>query len=632
MHSPRLPRRWARPPRAAPAPGTDAQASSPAFLPPPGQFRPSAGKSVPGAVPLPSPPGGPQPPQGDRLPPEVHFGGAPTPQPPSPVERVLAEQEIPVPISPSLEANLAWLKQAFGTASDLVVRRFRLGPRTGLFAAAVFLNHAVDMNTVNGLILKTAMEEPVHPETLPYGRQFNPVAFVQYLWEHMFPVAKGRVIARLDEARNAIPDGALVILLDGFVQGLVLEVQKWPKRQPTEPSGEAVIRGPHLGFVEDLSTNCALIRNRLRHADLRIEQLAIGRRSRTAVALVYIHGLTSPQLVAEARRRLSFIDTDVITDISLVEGFIQDAPYSVFPTLQSTERPDRLEFFLMEGRLAVLADGSPRALVAPSVFWDLFQSPEDAYHRFPYPSFMRALRLVAGLLSLFMPSLYVAIVTFHPEMIPTDLAMAIAASRAPLPLPAVAEAFLMELAMEMVREAGIRLPSPIGQTIGIVGAVVLGQAAVAARIVSPLMVIVVASTAIASFVVPSFNIVVGIRLLRFPLLLFSSTLGLYGLMVGFVAIVLHQVGLSSFGVPYMTPLAPQYASSARETILHTPSWRGSLRPRWLHPQERQRQAWFTRLWGQGDLNLLRRVRRNKAAPCAGPGPSPRNPDPEQPCG
>jgi spore germination protein len=314
-----------------------------------------------------------------------------------------------------------------------------------------------------------------------------------------------------------------------------------------------------------------------------IRTIQLGRRSKTDIAYVYIKGITDPDLIEEVEERLNEIDIDQILSSGHLEQLIQDNTYSPLPQIQSTERPDKAVANLMEGRVAILVDNSPFALLTPSTFAQFFQSPEDYNERWFVASFIRILRWFASFLAVFTPAVYIAVVTYDSGLIPTRLALSIAASRAGVPFPSLIEALLMESTIELLRESGARLPSAIGQTIGIVGGIIIGDAAVKAGITSPIMVIIVAVTAIASFVIPSYSAAIGIRLIRFPLMILAGFLGLYGVMIGFIALNIHMVSLKSFGIGYMSPQAPVIFQDMKDLIIRVPAKKMRKRPVQAYP-------------------------------------------------
>jgi hypothetical protein len=366
-----------------------------------------------------------------------------------------------------------------------------------------------------------------------------------------------------EELVCAILEGQVVLLQDQDPVAQGLQVQGGERRSVEEPAAERVIRGPREGFVESLRVNTALIRRRLKTPSLRVQSYRFGRLTQTAANLLWIEGVATPALVSEVQRRLELVDLEAVIESSYVEELIQDRWYSPFPQILNTERPDTAVASLVEGRVILVIDGSPSVLVMPAVLSSFMQSNEDYYERFQISSTVRLLRYLFLLTALVAPSLYIAATSFQPQLFPTHLFESVAGLRESVPFPALLEAAMMETIFEVMREAGLRLPTALGQAISIVGALVIGEAAVRAGLVSPLMVIVVAITGIANFMLPRYNFGTSIRLLRFPLMLVAGTLGMIGICAGLVALLLHLCALKSFGVPYLSPASPW-------------DWRGTL--------------------------------------------------------
>ncbi|MCL6593928.1 MAG: spore germination protein, partial [Alicyclobacillus sp.] len=366
----------------------------------------------------------------------------------------------------------------------------------------------------------------------------------------------------------------------------------------------------HDAFTESFRANTGLVRAQLRCKDLVTEMLSVGRLAPTDVAVMYIKGVVNPKLVEEVKRRIEAIDVDFLPDSGGLEQMIEDNPKSMVPTILSTERPDRVAHMLMEGHVAIFVGNSPFVLAVPTVFWTLLQSPEDAYLRYPFGTFLRVLRLLALGLALLMPALYVSITNYHPEMIPTDLMLAIAGSREQVPFPVIAEILMMEFSIELIREAGIRIPSVIGPTIGIVGALIIGQAAVQAGIVSPLLVIVIAVTALASFAIPNYNLAFGVRVMRFVFLLVAAMFGFYGLTLALCVVLTRLAVQKSFGVPLLAPVAPSMDTS-RDVLLRGPEYAMNQRPSFLQTLRTWRQQPVTRPWSQETAKTLQGKLRRK---------------------
>lgn len=371
---------------------------------------------------------------------------------------------------------------------------------------------------------------------------------------------------------QALLSGDTIILIDGHNQGIVCSTRGWKERGVGEPSVENVVRGPRESFVESLRTNTALIRRKIKDPHLWLETMQIGRITRTDVAIMYMKGIANDKLVQEVRDRLNRIDVGSILESGFIEEAIQDETFSPFPTIFNSERPDVIAAALAEGRVAILVDGTPFVLVIPTLFSSFLQAPEDYYQRADISSFVRLLRYLGILVSLFGPSVYVAFTTFHQELLPTRLLISLAAQREQVPFPAFIEALLMEMTFEILREASIRMPKNIGPAISIVGTLVIGQAAVQAGIISAAMVIVVSFTAISSFILPSYNMSIAFRLLRFPYMALAASFGLFGIIAGVIVLVLHLCSLRSFGIPYMAPFAPLIPADNKDALIRLPHW------------------------------------------------------------
>lgn len=383
---------------------------------------------------------------------------------------------------------------------------------------------------------------------------------------------------RIRDGIQAILSGDALILLDGMSEALVVGVRGWKDRSIEEPATETVTRGPRDGFTENIRTNTALIRRRIRDPQLRVESMLIGRRTQTEVNLVYIQGVVEDGLVKEVRRRLKSIEINGVLESGYIEELIEDAPYSPVNTIQNTERPDKAAAAILEGRIAILIDNTPFILIVPTLFWEYMQASDDYYSRYWVGSFYRLIRYVAFVISMTFPSIYVMLVSFHHEMIPTALALTIASGREVVPFPVLLEALFLELAFELMREAGLRMPKTIGQAVSIVGSLIIGQAAVQAGLVSPFMVIVVALTGISSFVIPSYDTSLAVRLLRFPLLIASGFYGLLGFAVVSSVYMLHALSLRSFGIPFLAPVAPYRPSDLKDLFIRAPWWKMNLQP------------------------------------------------------
>lgn len=505
--------------------------------------------------------------------------------PPSPLSPSQPVDETPL-LAKNLSHNLEQIERRLSGSNDIVIRRLAIAG-SQVEALVVFTDGLVNRDTIEGQILHPVMLELAM--TKDHNGCLTAKDILVCLERKAVTVGEQRRSNSLDEIILAVLSGDTCFLVDGFDFALILNSRGWPARGVQEPLTETVIRGPRDGFTETMRANTALLRRHLRDPNFKISQFRTGRRSQTDCALAYLEGVVRPDLVEAVKKRLATIDIDRILESGEIEQLIEDSSWSLFPQVQYSERPDKVVAAITEGRVAILVDGTPFALMVPAVFGNFFTSPEDYYDRWIYGSITRSLRIIGSYLASFLPALFVSTISFHPNLLPTPLVMAIAASRQGLPFPVVVEALLMEVSFELLREAGARLPRPIGQTIGIVGGIIIGDAAVRSRLISPIMVIVVSLTAIAAFVIPSYNLANAFRLLRFPLIVGAGVLGLYGVVIGFILINVHMVCLKSFGVVYLSPFAPYRHQDWKDLLIRAPIRTLIHRPETFQPQDRRRQ-------------------------------------------
>ncbi|HEX3031732.1 MAG TPA: spore germination protein [Bacillota bacterium] len=499
------------------------------------------------------------------------------------------------PISKSLADNLAYLKRVYHIPanSDIMLREFDvIVDCKPINAFIIFIDGMADRKVINDNILQPLM---LLSNLEIKSKGSNVAAFVK---SHLLPHNQLKEVWEFGQVIQEIDFGGCGIFIEGMDSAFTADVKGWEHRGVERPNTELLIRGPQEGFNEVLRVNTALIRKRLKDTNLITESIEIGEKSRTPCALMYINNIANDSLVEEVRRRLESIKVDYLRDSGELEQLIEDNTYNLAPQIIATERPDRVANALTEGRAAVVVHGSPFVLVMPTTAIEMTQTPEDIYLRFPYGSFLRVVRLVAGLTSLLLPALYIAVTNYHHEMIPTSLLLAIEASRERVPFPSVVEIIMMEFAFELIREAGVRIPGPIGPTLGIIGALILGQAAVAASIVSPVLIIVVAVTGIGSFAIPNFSLAISFRILRFVYICWGSILGLVGVAIGLFIHGMLLVSAKSFGVPFMIPFGPRTLESVAETIFSGPIWNQETRPDYLNTKDERKQPRISRGWTQ----------------------------------
>jgi len=486
----------------------------------------------------------------------------------------------------SLEKNLVYLEALFSKASDFNTRKFKLGDEE-VKATLVYVQGIVNKGFINDTILRELMIVSRNQD-LKLSRSYSNL--IDLIEDRLLTMG---TIERRDEFTTIIDDmlcGHAVLLIDGYDEAISIPIPTREVRNVAEPETESVVRGPREGFVESIDINLSLVRGRIKTPDLKFESFRLGRVSKTDITVAYIEGIAPQDLIDEVLNRVKRIDIDIVNESGIIEQLIEDDPFSPFPQISNTERPDGVASSLNEGRVSIFVDGTPFVLVMPSVFVHFLQANEDYYQRFFFSSFVRMLRFVAFLVALLGPSVYIAITTFHQEMIPTKLLLSIVASRAGVPFPALVEALIMEIAFEFLREAGIRLPKTVGQAVSIVGALVVGEAAVQAGLVSQAMVIVVALTGIASFMIPAYSFALGVRLIRFGVMFLAASWGMFGITFAVLALLIHLCSLRTFGVPYLSPITPVDWEALKDSFIKVPEWFKNSRPSYLVKDDNQRIA------------------------------------------
>lgn len=485
------------------------------------------------------------------------------------------KEEIREKISINSQDNIKYIKELLKDNSDIVYREFFICKN--LRGALVYIDGMADKLLLDDYVLESLMLEE------------DEVIDAQEIKEKILSVSDLREVDKLSEGVNAFLSGDTLLFIDNLDEAYVLATRSWPNRGVSEPSGETVVRGSREGFTETIRFNTALVRRRIRDTRFRIKAVTLGVRSKTDTAIMYIDDIVKDGLVEEVENRISKINIDAVLDSGYVEQLIEDNKRSIFPQIQSTERPDVVAAALYEGRVAIMVDNSPFVLIVPATLPNLFQSPDDYYQRWISSSVVRVIRVLGIILSLIMPALYVAVTSFHTDIIPTKLAYSIAATREGVPFPAFIEAIIMEISLAFLMESIVRLPKPMGATIGIVGGLIIGQAAVSAGIVSPIMIIIVAITVITSFMTPNYEVSSAFRIVRFLLIIAASVVGLYGIVLGLVILLVHLVKLKSFGVAYLSPAVNTNTRDLKDFIIRFPTDKMKKRPRYMRTKDKIRQ-------------------------------------------
>lgn len=464
--------------------------------------------------------------------------------------------------------NMKKIEKRFARTDDLVIRPISDHGKTQ--ACVIYITAAASSTEVS-----TQVVEPmVRALTSQIDRRKMKPANLK----EAITAARVTQASTFQDVAEALVNGRCVVLIQGESIAQIVWVEGWRGRNIDVPQTEPAQNGPVEGFTENLADNFSLIRRRLRSEKLRIEEYKLGHQSNTPVAIVYMENLAREEIVQEVRKRLDRVKLDSIVDINYIKELILDDPWSPWPNFIVTERPDRTVAHLVEGHVAVLVDGTPWVLLVPVTVNAMMQSPDDYYVHFYPGTFTRYLRWISTIVALLAPSLYVSLLSYHHELIPSSLVFTIISSRERIPLPPFLEALAMESAFEILREAGLRMPQQIGPALSIVGGLVIGEAAVRAGLVSPLMIVVVGMTAIATFVIPSRDFNNSIRLLRFPALIMAGMLGLFGVLVYLMFIVALLLRMRSFGVPLLFPFVPIWPKGIDDSMMRTPWWRQRFRP------------------------------------------------------
>lgn len=452
--------------------------------------------------------------------------------------------EIKTRISEDIEKNIARYKEIFSDCDDIKMRRMRLGDGRGRECFLAYIEVAIS----NMLLENTALGRLMAALGQIPEEQIN-----QVLNQNALGIADVTPYDYVEDAAAGMLTGDAILFVDGYSHALKIADKGYPGMDVGEPDSEKVIRGSKEGFTDSVKTNTALIRKRIRSPRVKVQELKEGVRSNTAVDLVYMEDLAYPSVLEEIKRRLSAYEIDGILDSGIVEQLAEKKWYSPFPQFQTTQRPDRAAVAILEGRVVLLCDNSPTALILPTDFNSFLKTSDDYYNRFEVATFARILRYLAAFFSMTLPGLYLAVTNFHTQILPTPLLLSFWEARIGVPFPAALEVVLMELSFELLREAGVRLPGAMGNTIGIVGGLIIGQAAVDANLVSPIVVIVVAFTALCSFSIPNEEFAFSFRLLKFYIIAMSAWLGYFGFLLGLFTILIHLSRLKSFGIPYLMP-------------------------------------------------------------------------------
>ena len=515
-------------------------------------------------------------------------------------------------IFPSIKVNLEYVKSKYNTLinSDIVLREFTLNARGKQFHAFIlYFDGMINTQMLNDFVLEPLMmrnknnlfegdqnkviyESVTNNVTIRKVKKFN---LNDYLKNCLIPQNDLKEVKTFSECFSGINSGNCALFVDTLPIAFNIEIKGFQQRSVEKPTNEIVIKGPHEAFVENIRTNTSLLRRIINNENLTIENIPIGKVSKTKCSLCYIKNIANTDLIGEVRYRLNNIGVDALLSAGQLEELISDENDLSVPDILSTERPDKAATYLLEGRVVIIVNGSPYALITPAVFVDFLKSPDDRNLKANYSNFIKAIRFIAATLALLLPGIYVAITSFHQEFLPTELLFSILASRDNVPFPIILELLLMEISFDLIREAGLRIPSPIGSTIGIVGGIILGQAAVSAGIVSPILIIVVAITGISSFAIPDYTFGFHLRYFRYLFIFLGYAAGFLGIALGLFVYLSILCDTKSFGVPYMIGVSSLENTKGYGYFL-PPIWKREYRASFLNPQKATKQDHISMKW------------------------------------
>lgn len=462
------------------------------------------------------------------------------------------KNEIELPIVSDLTRNIAVLEQLFCDADDMVKKQFTMERKEGnLMFYILYIDGLSDGEMVERTITHPLLYE-WRNEPCSVNEKMGQNAF-DFLFHYQTESVDMTKVDRMMDAVRAVLNGDAAIFFDGQAKAAVLSSKKLPGRSIDQPQKEGGLKGPRDSFTENFRTNTALIRRKIKDPKMKEQQGYIGQRSKTVYGLMYLEDLARPDLLEKINQRLSAFTIDSIFDSGMLVHLLEEKWYSPFPQIQTTERPDKAASAISEGRVVLVLDNSPEVIIFPCTLNSFFQASDDYYNRFGVATFARILRYFAAFLTILLPGLYIAVTCYYPQILPTEFLLAIVGARTDVTFPIAVEVLLMELLFELLREAGLRLPGQMGNTIGVVGGLIVGQAAVDAALVSTIVVIVVALTAIASFAIPNEEFSSTFRLLKFLMIGLGTIWGLYGIWIGILGLLIHLASMESFGIPYLMP-------------------------------------------------------------------------------
>ncbi len=527
-----------------------------------------------------------------------------------PAKTNMPNQEENKDITNDISQNLKYIESKYNTEinSDIMLRKFSLTAKNKTFKAfLLYIDGMVNSDLINRFILNPLMlrndsntfdgnlkQETNSPQPIENIsiKKFN---LESYIYSNLMPQNSLEKITNFKDTFSGVNSGNCILFVDTINVAFDIDVKGFKQRSVEAPNNEVIIKGSQEAFVENLRTNTSLLRRIINNENLIIENMVIGDISKTKLAICYMNNIANPKLVNEVKYRLNNLELDGIFSSGQLEQLIEDNDYYGIPSLISTERPDKSAIFLMQGRVVILMNGTPYATIAPAVLIDFLSSPEDSNLKVIFANFLKLLRLFAYFITLLAPAFFIAITGFHQELIPTELLLSILASRENVPFPIIFELLLMEISFELIRESSLRVPGPVGSTLGIVGALILGDAAVSAHIVSPILIIVVAITGLSSFAIPDFSFSFHLRVYRFLFIFLGYISGFLGIGLGLFLYISMLCSIKSFGVNFTAPFSP-YLGIGSNSYFIKPTWKQETRANYILPKKEKSQPKISKKW------------------------------------
>lgn len=518
------------------------------------------------------------------------------------------EEEDKTKISKSIEENRTYLTSKYNMLinSDIKIRDFVISIKSKKIPAfLLYIDGMVEDKSINEfimqpLLLRNSIQMQEYSGVLVDTERKRPlkINLENFLYESLIPQNSVSKESEFSKVISKVNSGFCILFVENLSVALCLETKGFKGRSVSEPVTEAVVKGSHEAFVENIRTNTSMLRKIINNESLVIEEVEVGLISKTKVDICYIKDIANDDLVAEAKYRVNNLKIDYLISSGQLEQFIKDTSTTAFPQTITTERPDKSCNYLLKGRVVILVNGSPFSIILPAVFSDFLSSPEDFNLNYRYANFLRALRCLALISALFLPGMYIAITMYHYELIPSELLFAITAAREAIPFPIIFEIIIMELSFELIQEASIRVPSSFSTTVGIIGALILGEAAVSANIVSPILIIIVAFTGISAFAIPDNSLRFAIRMFRFMYIILGYIAGFLGISFGFFIHFLLLAKHSSFGVPFFAPYIPLYDLNSNDGLTVKPVWKREKRNSFLNTKKPNIEEHISMKWRQ----------------------------------